>query len=148
MKFSGSGDRPPLLQLSEAEIAKERSSCGPGMPEGAWFARVHSREGGFKPVHDWAHSFRNSRIDGYRGDAEIVTAEAGASGWRRDRSRLRRPQDCRLCAVACEKRVDIFPRAMPLCARQYLWRFHNLDFWRGRRSLIWSDWAIHFFRAI
>ena len=72
------GDRPPLLQLSEAEIAKgEEQLRAWGMPEGAWFVCVHSREGGFKPVHDWAHSFRNSRIDGYKEAMREIVARGG-----------------------------------------------------------------------
>ena len=72
-------DRGPLLYLSEAEIARgEAQLRALGIPEGAWFVCVHSREAGFKPVHDWAHSFRNSSILDY---AEAMREIVARGGW-------------------------------------------------------------------
>ncbi len=72
-------DRGPLLYLSEAEIARgEAQLRALGIPDGAWFVCVHSREAGFKPVHDWAHSFRNSSILDY---AEAMRQIVARGGW-------------------------------------------------------------------
>ncbi|MGC1862606.1 MAG: TIGR04372 family glycosyltransferase [Methylocystis sp.] len=72
-------DRAPLLHLSADENARgEAQLRALGIPEGAWFVCVHSREGGFKPVHDWAHSFRNSSILDY---AEAMREIVARGGW-------------------------------------------------------------------
>jgi putative glycosyltransferase (TIGR04372 family) len=72
-------DRAPLLRLSEAEIARgEAQLRALGVPEGAWFVCVHSREGGFVPVGEWQHSYRNSNIVDY---AEAMRAIVARGGW-------------------------------------------------------------------
>ena len=71
-------DRAPLLNLSEAEIARGEAQLRVlGIPEGAWFVCVHSREGGCHPTHDWAHSFRNSSIVDYAKAMREIVARGG-----------------------------------------------------------------------
>lgn len=48
-----------------------------GVPEGAWFVCVHSREGGYSPSDEYAHSHRNSNIQDYMKAIEYVTSQGG-----------------------------------------------------------------------
>ena len=71
--------RPPLLALSEAEIARGEAQLRElGIPKGAWFVCVHSREGGYIKVAEWQHAFRNSDIRDY---AEAMKAIVARGGW-------------------------------------------------------------------
>ena len=65
--------------LSEAEIARGEAQLRVlGIPEGAWFVCVHSREGGYSTVDEWMHSFRNSSIEDY---AEAMREIVARGGW-------------------------------------------------------------------
>ncbi len=71
--------RAPLFRLSEAEIARGDAELRAlGIPEGAWFVCVHSREGGYAPGHEWANSFRNTNISDY---TEAMRAIVARGGW-------------------------------------------------------------------
>lgn len=62
--YSEWGSRPPLLKLSAADDAwGDRMLAQLGIPDGAWFVCVHTREAGFSPMDEEIHSHRNSRIE-------------------------------------------------------------------------------------
>ena len=73
------GDRPPLLSLRQEDIARgEKRLLELGLPPGAWFVCVHSREGGYSPHDERIHSHRNSAIESYRMAMEAI---ADRGGW-------------------------------------------------------------------
>jgi putative glycosyltransferase (TIGR04372 family) len=73
------GERPPLLMMSEADVARgEAQLRRMGIPQGAWFVCVHSREGGYIPGAEWQHAFRNSKIADY---VEAMQAIVARGGW-------------------------------------------------------------------
>lgn len=73
------GSRPPILKLTEAERAAGRALLARlGVPEGAWFVCVHSREGGYSPGDEHLHSYRNSAIADYMPAMQAIIA---AGGW-------------------------------------------------------------------
>ena len=58
------GDRPPLLKLrAEDRQWGEVMLSKLGLPDHAWFVCVHAREGGFSPIDEMLHSYRNSNIE-------------------------------------------------------------------------------------
>ncbi len=72
-------DRAPIIGLSGAEIARGEAELRVlGIPEGAWFVCVHSREGGYSPRDEWQHSFRNANISDY---TEAIRAIVARGGW-------------------------------------------------------------------
>ncbi len=72
-------DRAPIFHRSEAEIARgEAELRALGIPEGAWFVCVHSREGGYAPADEWANSYRNTNIADYM---EAMRAIVARGGW-------------------------------------------------------------------
>ena len=72
-------DRAPIICLSEDEIARGEAELRVlGIPEGAWFVCVHSREGGYVPADEWANSFRNTNITDY---TEAMRAIVARGGW-------------------------------------------------------------------
>jgi len=72
-------DRAPIICLSEDEIARGEAELRVlGIPEGAWFVCVHSREGGYSPADEWQHSFRNANISDY---TEAMRAIVARGGW-------------------------------------------------------------------
>ena len=71
-------DRVPLLNLSRAEIARGEAQLRVlGIPEGAWFVCVHSRESGYSPGDEWAHSYRNTNISDYAEAMRVIVARGG-----------------------------------------------------------------------
>lgn len=72
------GERPPLLSLSqEHRKAGERLLREMGVPTGAWFVCVHSREGAYSPHDEHLHSFRNSDIETYFLAMKAITDRGG-----------------------------------------------------------------------
>jgi putative glycosyltransferase (TIGR04372 family) len=72
-------DRAPIICLFEDEIARGEAELRVlGIPEGAWFVCVHSREGGYSPGDEWQHSFRNANISDY---TDAMRAIVARSGW-------------------------------------------------------------------
>ena len=72
------GDRPPLLELTPDHIARGETELHRlGLPEGAWFVCVHTREAGYSPADDAMHAYRNSPIESYRLAMEAVVARGG-----------------------------------------------------------------------
>ena len=56
--------RAPLLSLNKDDVAwSDPMFRAIGLPEGAWFACIHVREGGFSPYDEDAHSHRNGSIE-------------------------------------------------------------------------------------
>ncbi|MCW5744777.1 MAG: TIGR04372 family glycosyltransferase [Alphaproteobacteria bacterium] len=73
------GERPPLLALTATERAAGRATLEKmGVPAGAWFVCIHSREGGYSPADEHLHSYRNSSIDDYIPAMHAIVA---AGGW-------------------------------------------------------------------
>lgn len=71
--------RPPLLELSAAEQERGRRELRKlGVPDGAWFVCVHSREGGYSPTDEWTHVYRNSQISDFR---QAMKAIVDRGGW-------------------------------------------------------------------
>ncbi len=72
------GERPPLLSLSDSHRERgEETLRRLGVPPGAWFVCVHSREGGFSPEVEHVHSFRNSPISSYAPAMEAIVERGG-----------------------------------------------------------------------
>ena len=60
------GDRPPLLTLTETHRSKGRARLAElGVPVDAEFVCFHCREGGYSPVDEEVHSFRNCSVENY-----------------------------------------------------------------------------------
>jgi putative glycosyltransferase (TIGR04372 family) len=71
--------RPPLLELSAAEQERGRHELRKlGIPDGAWFACVHAREGGYSPSDEWSHLHRNSEISAFK---QAMAAIVDRGGW-------------------------------------------------------------------
>lgn len=71
-------DRPPLLKLPPDLSEKGwRALEKLGLPPGAWYVCVHSREGGYSPGDEHLHSYRNSDIADYRLAIEAIVARGG-----------------------------------------------------------------------
>jgi putative glycosyltransferase (TIGR04372 family) len=72
------GMRPPLIALTPEEIARgEAELRRMGVPAGAWFVCVHTREAGYAPHDDDEHAYRNSPIADYRLATEAIAARGG-----------------------------------------------------------------------
>lgn len=70
--------RPSLLSLSDKAAGEGRSRLRElGLPAGAWFVCVHSREGGYSSDDEHLHSYRNSDIGTYRLAMEAIVARGG-----------------------------------------------------------------------
>ena len=71
------GDRPPLLELSSAELERGRAALERlGLPADAWYVCVHCREPGF--YDDGIHDYRNADIANF---APAIAAITAAGGW-------------------------------------------------------------------
>jgi len=58
------GDRSPLLKTNaEDEQWGTLMLRKLGLPDQAWFVCVHAREGGYSPIDETLHSYRNSNIE-------------------------------------------------------------------------------------
>ena len=72
------GHRPPILKLTESHAARgEEALRKLGVPTGAWFVCVHSREPGYTPKSDPSFLHRNSSIDSYRLAMQEIVARGG-----------------------------------------------------------------------
>lgn len=73
------GRRSPLLALPDTLRRRGRAVLAQlGLPDGAWFVCVHSREGGYSPRDEHFHSYRNSDIHDYVPAMQAIVA---AGGW-------------------------------------------------------------------
>lgn len=71
-------DRRALLSLTESHKRRgEKCLEDLGVPRGAWFVCVHSREGGFSPSDEHLHSYRNSDINSYLLAMRVITERGG-----------------------------------------------------------------------
>lgn len=72
------GTGRPMLELTAADVQWGRQQLSAlGIPEGAWFACFHAREGGYSPHDEEAHQHRNSDIGNYISAMMEVTARGG-----------------------------------------------------------------------
>lgn len=72
------GYRPPILTLTEEDNRFGDDQLAKlGIPQGAWFACIHAREGGFSPVDEVLHAHRNGKIDYLIPAIEEVTRRGG-----------------------------------------------------------------------
>jgi putative glycosyltransferase (TIGR04372 family) len=77
--YAAWADRPPLLALDEQTRQKGLAALRRlGVPNGAWFVCVHSREGGYSPADEHFHSHRNSDILTY---SEAMREIVERGGW-------------------------------------------------------------------
>lgn len=71
--------RDALLSLDPVDKQRgDRALRELGVPEGAWFVCVHSREGGYSTYDEHNHNFRNSNIEDY---ALAVQHIVSMGGW-------------------------------------------------------------------
>jgi len=76
--FAEWGERPPILELTEADRAAGRAMLeSMGVPKGAWFACVHAREAGFSPVDEVLHAHRNGDVGCLIPAIEFITSRGG-----------------------------------------------------------------------
>jgi len=67
------GQRPPVLELSPQDVDRgEQRLRDLGIPAGARFVCIHSREGGYSPGDEHLHSFRNTSIENYLPAAQAL----------------------------------------------------------------------------
>ena len=72
------GRRAPLFLLTEKDRRfGEAQLRQMGLPDGAWFVCVHAREGGYSPIDEALHSFRNMDIEDYALAIQEVTTRGG-----------------------------------------------------------------------
>jgi putative glycosyltransferase (TIGR04372 family) len=73
------GSRAPLFRLStEDRRALEVYLRGAGVPDGAWYVCLHARGGGYSPLDEYMHRYRNADITSY---ALAVEEIARRGGW-------------------------------------------------------------------
>jgi putative glycosyltransferase (TIGR04372 family) len=72
------GNRPPLLQLSQADQTRGRDMLeSMGMPRDAWFVCLQAREGGFSSADEILHQHRNSDVSKLIPAIEFITSRGG-----------------------------------------------------------------------
>lgn len=73
--FAQWGERPPLLALAQDDLERgERRLRELGLPPGARFVCLHSRDGGYSPADEHLHDFRNTSVENYLGAATTLVA--------------------------------------------------------------------------
>ncbi len=73
------GDREPIVALpDQMEIAGRARLTELGVPEGAWFACIHVREGGYSPGDEHVHAHRNGNIATM---VKAIRAITNRGGW-------------------------------------------------------------------
>jgi putative glycosyltransferase (TIGR04372 family) len=76
--YAAWGDRPPILKLDADHAARgEEALREMGIPDGAWFVCVHSREPGYALHDDHVHEHRNSAIESYLPAMREIVARGG-----------------------------------------------------------------------
>jgi putative glycosyltransferase (TIGR04372 family) len=71
-------DRPPLFRLPDEMLARGRTALHQmGVPEGAWFVPVHSRDGVYKARGENKQSYRNCQIANYSAAVDAIIARGG-----------------------------------------------------------------------
>ena len=76
--YAAWGDRPPILKLTASHATRgEEALRELGVPTGAWFVCVHSREPGYALKDDHVFLHRNSSIDSYRLAMKEIVANGG-----------------------------------------------------------------------
>jgi putative glycosyltransferase (TIGR04372 family) len=72
------GNKPPVFALpSELMDQGERLLLELGIPANAWFVCFHSREGGYSPLDEHWHWYRNSSIESFGLAAEEIASRGG-----------------------------------------------------------------------
>lgn len=72
------GDRPPAVRLpNDIEALGRNRLAAMGVPDGAWFACVHVREGGYSPKDEADHAHRNADIGAFGSAIQAITERGG-----------------------------------------------------------------------
>jgi putative glycosyltransferase (TIGR04372 family) len=72
------GERPPVFRLPNEVLAKGyRALREMGVPDGAWFVPVHSRDGVFAPSVEHIYDYRNCTILNYGAAVDAIIARGG-----------------------------------------------------------------------
>lgn len=72
------GRRQPILTLSHSHRQKGLEGLRRlGMPEDAWYVCLHVREGGFGPLFESVHSYRNADINNHRKAIKTIASQGG-----------------------------------------------------------------------
>jgi putative glycosyltransferase (TIGR04372 family) len=77
--YAAWGDRPPLMKLEQDHAARGEAALRElGVPDGAWYVCVHTRERGYALQDDDVHDYRNSAIETYLPAMREIVA---CGGW-------------------------------------------------------------------
>ena len=72
------GMRPPLLKLDDYDTQRGNDTLKRmGVPDGAWYICLHAREGGYSPVDEHLHSYRNLSISDFEKSVAYIAAQGG-----------------------------------------------------------------------
>src|SRR5262245_10847986 len=72
------GDRAAIFRLPDEILAQGRRALREmGVPEGAWFVPVHSRDGVFAPTVEHVYDYRNCAIANYAAAVDEIVARGG-----------------------------------------------------------------------
>lgn len=76
--LAGWGDRPPLLKKDWVNFPEGWEALQAlGMPPGAWYVCVHSRDGHYSVSDEHLHYYRNSSIENYRLAMQAIVDRGG-----------------------------------------------------------------------
>jgi putative glycosyltransferase (TIGR04372 family) len=76
--YAAWGDRPPLMKLEKDHAGRGEAALRElGVPDGTWFACVHTRERGYALHDDDVHDYRNSAIESYLPAMQEIVARGG-----------------------------------------------------------------------
>ncbi len=72
------GERPPVFRLPNEVLAKGYGVLSEmGVPDGAWFVPVHTRDGIFAPTVENRYDYRNCHISNYSAAVDAIIARGG-----------------------------------------------------------------------
>jgi putative glycosyltransferase (TIGR04372 family) len=72
------GERPPVFRLPNEVLAKGYGVLSEmGVPDGAWFVPIHTRDGIFAPTVENRYDYRNCHISNYSAAVDAIIARGG-----------------------------------------------------------------------